>query len=158
MDSIIRDAVVEHLQIHNLIKTSQHGFMKGRSCLTNLLVYLDKITTYIDEGLPFDAIYLDFSKAFDRVLQSRLAMKLNAHGIGGDADDIKLFSWITSSKEIPYSTHRWSVEWLMLFNAEKCKCVHRGHNNWHYDYFMGEDPIQTSNEEKRHRGDYNRQT
>ena len=75
--------------------------MNGRSCLTNLLVYLDKITTYIDEGLPFDAIYLDFSKAFDRVPQSRLAMKLNAHGIGGDADDIKLFSRITSSKEIP---------------------------------------------------------
>ena len=90
MDSIIRDAVVEHLQIHNLIKTSQHGFMKGRSCLTNLLVYLDKITTYIDEGLPFDAIYLDFSKAFDRVPQSLLAMKLNAHGIGGDVNKLIL--------------------------------------------------------------------
>ena len=65
-ESIIRDAVIEYLQIHNLIKTSQHGFMKGRSCLANLLVYLDKITTYIDEGLPVDAIYLDFSEAFDR--------------------------------------------------------------------------------------------
>ena len=52
MESIIRCAVVEHLQIYNLIKTSQYGFMKGRSCLTNLLVYLDKNTTYIDEGLP----------------------------------------------------------------------------------------------------------
>ena len=36
----------------------------------------------------------------------------------------------------------------MLFNAEKCKCVHSGRNNRHYDYFMGEDPIQTSHEEK----------
>ena len=44
--------------------------------------------------------------------------------------------------------HRWSVEWLMLFNAEKCKCVHYGHNNRHCDYFMSEDPIQTSHEEK----------
>ena len=60
--------------------------MKGRSCLTNLLVYLDKITTYIDEGLPVDAIYLDFSKAFDRVPQRRLAMKLSTHGIGGDVN------------------------------------------------------------------------
>ena len=55
--------------------------MKGRSCLTNILMYLDKITTYIDEGLPIDAIYLNFSKAFDRVQHRRLAMKLNAHGI-----------------------------------------------------------------------------
>ena len=44
--------------------------------------------------------------------------------------------------------HRWSVEWLMLFNADKCMCVHYGHNNRHYDYFMDEDPIQTSHEEK----------
>ena len=36
----------------------------------------------------------------------------------------------------------------MLFNADKCKCVHYGHNNRHYDYFMGEDPIQTSHKEK----------
>ena len=90
MESIIRDAVVEHLKIHNLIKTSQHSFMKGRSCLTNLLVHLDKITTYIDKGLPVDAIYLDFSKAFDRVPHRRLAMKLNAHGIGEHVN-----RWIT---------------------------------------------------------------
>ena len=44
--------------------------------------------------------------------------------------------------------HRWSVEYLMLFNVEICRCVHSGHNNRHSDYFMGEDPIQTLHEEK----------
>ena len=70
------------------------------------------------------------------------------------ADDTKLFSWIASCKDAEALQRdintmlRWSVEWLMLFNAEKCKCMPYGHNNIHYDYFMGKDPIQTSHEEK----------
>jgi hypothetical protein len=58
--------------------------------LTNLLVYLDKVTMYIDQGLPVDSIYLDFSKAFDRVPHARLESKLKSHGIGGVLSD-----WIT---------------------------------------------------------------
>ena len=44
--------------------------------------------------------------------------------------------------------HGWSVEWLMLFNADKYKCLHYGHNNRKYDYFTGCGPIETSHEEK----------
>ena len=73
------------------------------------------------------------------------------------ADDTKFFSHIASSKDAEVlqrycnTMHRWSVEWLMLFNAEKCKCVHYhyGHNNRHYDYFMGEDPIQFKHHMKK---------
>ena len=35
-----------------------------------------------------------------------------------------------------------------LFNVDKCKCVRYGHNNRQYDYIMGDDPIETSHEEK----------
>ena len=35
----------------------------------------------------------------------------------------------------------------MLFNADKCKCVHYAHNNRQYDYFMGDDHIETSHED-----------
>ena len=34
----------------------------------------------------------------------------------------------------------------MLFNAEKCKCVHYGYNNKQYDYFMGKECIETTHE------------
>ena len=70
------------------------------------------------------------------------------------ADDTKLFSRIASNKDAEVlqrdfnTMHRWSVYWLMLFNAEKCKCVHFGQYNRHDDYFAVEDPIQTSYEEK----------
>ena len=51
MKSIIRDEIIRHLPKNELIKPSQHGFWKGRSCLTNLLVYLvyrPRITCRLD--------------------------------------------------------------------------------------------------------------
>ena len=37
MERIVEDYVVEHLNEYNATKDSQHGFTRGRSCLTNLL-------------------------------------------------------------------------------------------------------------------------
>ena len=65
-----------------LINPSQHGFLKARSCLTNLLGFFDEITKWVDEGSPVDVIYLDFQKAFDKVPHQRLIFKLKSHGIG----------------------------------------------------------------------------
>ena len=87
LESIVRDAIVEHLKRHNLIGDSQHGFLKGRSCLTNLLFFLEKVTAFVDEGYPVDVLYLDFSKAFDKVPHKRLLLKLRAHGIGMEIRD-----------------------------------------------------------------------
>ena len=39
LETLIRDHMVEFLVKHNLINTSQHGFLKARSCLTNLLCF-----------------------------------------------------------------------------------------------------------------------
>ena len=64
-----------------MINPSQHGFRKERSCLTNLLEFLDKVTRAVDAGDNIDVIYLDFAKAFDKVPHIRLMKKLEAHGI-----------------------------------------------------------------------------
>lgn len=61
---------------------TQHGFRSGRSCLTNLLEFLEYITKQLDEGNNIDIIYLDFGKAFDKVPHRRLVHKLGLHGIG----------------------------------------------------------------------------
>ena len=178
-------------------------FLKGRSCLTSLLVYLDNVTMYIDQGLPVGSMYLDFSQAFDRVPHATLERKLKSHGIGGVvsdwitecltdrvqrvvvngqtsewspvtsgvsqgsvlgpvlfvifindldegvrnhilkfADDTKLFSQVSTYEDAEKlqndlsTLNEWSNEWSMLFNAEKCKCIHYGYNNKQYDYFM----------------------
>ena len=67
------------------IRPSQHGFMKGRSCLANLISFYDQVTCLLDEGKAVDVIYLDFSKAFDTVPNSILLEKLAAHGLDGTA-------------------------------------------------------------------------
>ena len=81
--------MVSFLEQRGLIRETQHGFRKGRSCLTNLLDFLDFATEQFDIGNQVDAAYLDFSKAFDTVPHKRLIIQLQQHGICG-----RLSKWI----------------------------------------------------------------
>ena len=94
VESIIRDHLVQHLDDNYLINNSQHGFRKGYSCSTNLLVFLETVIAEIDSKHNVDVVYLDLAKAFDKLPHRRLMSKLNAHGIDGLLGDwIK--SWLT---------------------------------------------------------------
>ena len=76
LEKIIRDHMMDFLIKHKLINPFQHGFLKARSCLTNLLCFFEEINKWVDDGSPVDVIYLDFQKAFDKVPHQRLIMKL----------------------------------------------------------------------------------
>ncbi|MFN9906084.1 MAG: hypothetical protein ACK56F_08170, partial [bacterium] len=69
--------MMEHLERNKLIGNSQHGFLPGKSCSTNLLEFLERVTREVDEGKPFDIVFLDFAKAFDKVPKNRLLEKLS---------------------------------------------------------------------------------
>jgi hypothetical protein len=56
LESILRDVLMEHLERNKLINQSQHGFMPKKSCGTNLLEFLEKVTREVDEGKPVDVI------------------------------------------------------------------------------------------------------
>ena len=81
LEELIKDQIISHLRVNNLISSVQHGFTERRSCLTNLLITLEMITKAIDEDCPVDTIYFDFSKAFDTVPHYRLLQKLKSMGI-----------------------------------------------------------------------------
>ena len=83
MEALVKEEMVAHLDRHKLLKKSQHGFMKGRSCTTNLLEFLETVTSVLDGGKCMDVIYLDFSKAFDLVPTKKLLAKVGSHGISG---------------------------------------------------------------------------
>ena len=60
LERLIKDHLVDFLVKNKLINPSQHGFLKARSCLTN-------VSKWVDEGSPVDIIYLDLKKACDKV-------------------------------------------------------------------------------------------
>ena len=89
LESLIKDDLMKHLLERKLITDNQHGFMTGRSCTTNLISFMNKLTEIVDSGDSADVFYLDFAKAFDKVPKLRLLAKLEAKGIQG-----QILKWI----------------------------------------------------------------
>ncbi|CAM5138787.1 unnamed protein product [Natator depressus] len=81
MEHVLKESILKHLEERKVIRNSQHGFIKGKSCLTNLIAFHDEITGSVDEGKAVDVLFLDFSKAFDMVSLSMLANKLKKYGL-----------------------------------------------------------------------------
>ena len=90
-EKIVRNNMVSYFEENKLFNTSQHGFRRGRSCLSQLLTYFENVLTRLEENRCVDVIYLDFSKAFDKVDHLILLEKLRLLGITG-----KLYNWIRS--------------------------------------------------------------
>ena len=83
MERLVKNAIVEHMTTNNLFSEAQHGFLKGKSFVTQLLEYLEDITVAMDNGNDVNVIYLDFCKAFDKITHRRLLKKLEKNGIKG---------------------------------------------------------------------------
>ena len=81
MEQLELDAISRQLEEKEVIRSSQHGFTRGRSCLTNLVAFYDVVTGWVDGERAVDAVYLDFSKAFDNGSHNILITKLRKCGI-----------------------------------------------------------------------------
>ncbi|CAM5111563.1 unnamed protein product [Natator depressus] len=91
VETIGKNRIIRHTDEHDLLGKSQHGFWKGKSCLTNLLEFFEGVNKNVDKGYSMDIMYLDFQKAFDKIPHQRLLSKVGCHGIRG-----KILSWISN--------------------------------------------------------------
>ena len=81
-ERFIFDHILEF--VSSSISGNQFGFLKHRSTVQQLLLFLDHLLQSKSTPTQFDSIYLDFSKAFDKVPHNLLLLKLRSLGIIGN--------------------------------------------------------------------------
>ena len=89
LEKLVTKRLTSHVKPY--ITIHQHGFINSRSTSTNLMCYVSAVSESLDKRIPVDTIYIDFSKAFDKVDHKLLLNKLSQIGIGGS-----LLNWFHS--------------------------------------------------------------
>ena len=80
-ERIIYNNIFEYLTTNKLISDNQSGFKPGDSCINQLLSITHEIYHSLDNGLEVRGVFLDISKAFDKIWHEDLILKLKQYGI-----------------------------------------------------------------------------
>jgi len=81
MEQLILDVISKQVEEKKVFRSSQHGFTKEKSCLSNLIACYGSMTGWVDEERAVPVVYLNFSKAFDTVSHNILLGKLKKCGL-----------------------------------------------------------------------------
>ena len=114
LESIIYDKIIDF--IYPQLSHPQFGFLRNRSCLTQLLSSFSSIYDAVEEKTSCDIGFLDFRKAFDSIPHSELLFKLWRMGIIGP-----LWCWFQS-----YLSGRSQLKTLFLILYMSILVCHRG--------------------------------
>ena len=85
-----------YLRLRYKLNSRQHGFRRGHSTITQLIIYLDELYSNFDDNVEQVLIYLDFAKAFDTVNHAILLEKLALYGL--DNNFFKLIFFYLSDR------------------------------------------------------------
>ena len=98
-ERVITKKLIEYLDANLLLNDRQHGFRKGRSCLSQLIDHYQDLLNIMENRSSADVIYLDFAKAFDKVDHGILIRKLVEIGVNGDVL-VWIFEFLTKRQQI----------------------------------------------------------
>ena len=90
-EHVIVSQLTNHLEMNKILVKNQFGFREHHSCESQLFITVDDIARAINNKLQVDVAVLDFSKAFDKFVHSRLVHKLEYYGVRE-----KLLIWLES--------------------------------------------------------------
>ncbi|RMB93973.1 hypothetical protein DUI87_29559 [Hirundo rustica rustica] len=74
MEQVILEVCNKPVEEKKVIMSNQHGFTKGKSCLTNPIAFCDGMAGWVNEGRAVDVVYLGFIKAFDTISHNILVV------------------------------------------------------------------------------------
>ena len=97
-ERIVCNNTYNYLIDNNLISQNQSGFKSGESCINQLISITRDILNSLDEGLEVRGVFLDISKAFDKVWHEGLICKLQLNDISGELLNI-VIDFLNNRKE-----------------------------------------------------------
>jgi len=215
MEQMVPEPMQRPMEDREVIRDSQHGLTKGKSCLTNLVAFYDGVTKSEYKGKTMEVIYPNFCKTFDTITHNILPSKIERYGFDGwtvwrmrdwldsqiqrvvingsvsswrlatsgfpqesilgqalfnifindtdgriectlrnFADDRKLSSVVDTlegrdgiQRDLD-KLEKWACVDLMMFNKAKCKILHMGWGNPHYQYRLEDEGNESSSVEK----------
>lgn len=117
VSKVLERAICNRIQdeVIHLISILQHGFLKGRSTVTQLLTVLHEINQTLDNSGQTDIIYMDFSKAFDSVCHRLLVHKLRSFGFHGTL--LKWFESYLNNRHQRVVIEGESSQWLPVLSG-----------------------------------------
>ena len=89
MESVIKDQLLSYLLNNKLISRHQHAFISKHSTASNLIECVHDWLVSLNSARSTDVIYVDFSRAYDSIVISKLLFKIRYYGFSGN-----LFNWI----------------------------------------------------------------
>ncbi|GAB0182128.1 cAMP-dependent protein kinase inhibitor alpha [Grus japonensis] len=151
MEHILLEAMLRHMEDREVIEDSHHDF-KGKSRLTNLVLFYDGVTTWtsVTSDVPEKSVlgpvlFNIFINNMDSGIKCTLSKFADETKLSGEVDTGERQNAIQRDTG---KLKKWAHMNLMRFNKVKCKVLQMGQSKSQYQYRLGDEGIESSPEEK----------